>query len=141
VPQNIFLSDSSFLENIAFGVYPEKINLEKVKLAAKKSQCHEFIMKLENGYDEIVGERGAKLSGGQIQRLGLARALYKNAEVIIFDEATNSLDYETEKLIINELNLLDRNLTVIIVAHRLNTLNKCNLIFELKDKQIHIKKI
>jgi ATP-binding cassette subfamily B protein len=141
VPQNIFLSDSSFLENIAFGVYPEKINLEKVKLAAKKSQCHNFIMKLEKGYDEIVGERGAKLSGGQIQRLGLARALYKNAEVIIFDEATNSLDYETEKLIINELNLLDANLTVIIVAHRLNTLDKCNVIFEIKDKQVHRKKI
>jgi ABC-type multidrug transport system fused ATPase/permease subunit len=137
VPQNIFLSDSSFLENIAFGVDPEKINVEKVKLAAKKSQCHDFIMKLEKGYDEIAGERGAKLSGGQIQRLGLARALYKNAEVIIFDEATNSLDYETEKLIIDELNHLDQNLTVIIVAHRLNTLEKCDLIFEIQDKQVN----
>jgi ABC-type multidrug transport system fused ATPase/permease subunit len=136
VPQNIFLSDISFLENIAFGVDPEKINLEKVKLAAKKSQCHDFIMKLEKGYDEIVGERGTKLSGGQIQRLGLARALYKNAEVIIFDEATNSLDYETEKLIIKELNHLDRDLTVIIVAHRLNTLEKCDLIFEIKDRKV-----
>jgi ATP-binding cassette subfamily B protein len=139
VPQNIFLSDISFLENIAFGVDPEKINLEKVKLAAKKSQCHDFIMKLEKGYDEIVGERGTKLSGGQIQRLGLARALYKNAEVIIFDEATNSLDYETEKLIIKELNHLDRDLTVIIVAHRLNALEKCDLIFEIKDRKVFLK--
>jgi ABC-type multidrug transport system fused ATPase/permease subunit len=137
VPQNIFLSDTSFLENIAFGVDPQKINLEKVKLAAKKSQCHDFIMKLEKGYDEIVGERGAKLSGGQIQRLGLARALYKNAEVIIFDEATNSLDYETEKLIIKELNHLDRDLTVIIVAHRLNTLENCDLILEIKDGHVN----
>jgi ATP-binding cassette subfamily B protein len=139
VPQNIFLSDNSFLENIAFGVTPEKINIEKVKLAAKKSQCHDFIMKLDKGYSEIVGERGIKLSGGQIQRLGLARALYKNAEVIIFDEATNSLDYETEKLIIDELNHLDRNLTIIIVAHRLNTLEKCDLIFEIKDKEVRKK--
>jgi ATP-binding cassette subfamily B protein len=137
VPQNVFLSDTSFLENIAFGVDPQKINLEKVKLAAKKSQCHDFIMKLEKGYDEIVGERGAKLSGGQIQRLGLARALYKNAEVIIFDEATNSLDYETEKLIIKELNHLDRDLTVIIVAHRLNTLENCDLILEIKDGHVN----
>jgi len=139
VPQNIFLSDSSFLENIAFGVDPQKINIEKVKLAAKKSQCHDFIMKLEKGYNEVVGERGAKLSGGQIQRLGLARALYKDAEIIIFDEATSSLDYETEKLIINELNHLDKNLTVIIVTHRLNTLDKCDLVFEIKDKQVHKK--
>lgn len=139
VPQNIFLSDSSFLENIAFGVDPEKINIEKVKLAAKKSQCHDFIMKLEKGYNEMVGERGVKLSGGQIQRLGLARALYKNAEVIIFDEATSSLDYETEKLIINELNHLDKNLTIIIVTHRLNTLDNCDSVFEIKDKQVHKK--
>ena len=140
VPQNIFLSDVSFLENIAFGVDPQEINLEKVKLAAKKAQCHNFIMKLEKRYDEIVGERGAKLSGGQIQRLGLARALYKNAEIIIFDEATSSLDYETEKSIIDELNTLDKNLTVIIVTHRLNMLDKCDLILELKDKQLLIKK-
>ena len=139
VPQNIFLSDSSFLENIAFGVNPKNINIEKVKLAAKKSQCHDFIMKLEKGYNEMVGERGAKLSGGQIQRLGLARALYKDAEVIIFDEATSSLDYETEKLVIDELNHLDKNLTIIIVTHRLNTLDNCDSVFEIKDKQVHKK--
>ena len=137
VPQNIFLSDNSFLENIAFGVEPTKINIEKVYLAAKKSQSHNFIMNLDKGYEEMVGERGIKLSGGQIQRIGLARALYKNAEVIIFDEATNSLDQETEKLIINELNYLDQNLTVIIVAHRINTLDNCDVIFRIKDKKVY----
>lgn len=137
VPQNIFLSDGSFFENIAFGIDPKKINIEKVKLAAQKSQSHNFIMKLERGYEQMVGERGVKLSGGQIQRIGLARAMYKNAEVVIFDEATNALDYDTEKLIINELNQLDRNLTVIIVAHRLNTLNICDLIYEIKNKKIY----
>ena len=94
-------------------------------------------MKLERGYEEMAGERGVKLSGGQIQRIGLARAMYKSAEIIIFDEATNALDYDTEKLISNELNQLDRNLTVIIAAHRLNTLNICDVIYEIKNKKIY----
>lgn len=132
-----FLSDASFAENIAFGKPLDKIHLNRVKLASIKSQIHEFIVKSKKGYNEKVGERGVRLSGGQIQRLGLARALYKDTtEVIIFDEATNSLDIETEKIIMKELYSLDPNLTIIIVAHRLNTLNDCDFIFEVKDKRV-----
>ena len=98
-------------------------------------------MKLENKYLERVGERGIRLSGGQIQRIALARALYKNTEIIIFDEATNSLDIATEKLIMKELYDLDKNLTVIMVAHRLNTLKDCDIIFEIKDKKVSLIKI
>ena len=139
VPQKIYLSDNSFIENIAFGKESEKIDKNQVELAAKKSQIHDFIIKSENGYSENVGERGIKLSGGQIQRIGLARALYKSSELIIFDEATNSLDNLTEKLVMSELNNLDKNLTVIIVAHRLNTLQECDVILEIKDKKVLLK--
>ena len=141
VPQKIFLSNLSFLENIAFGIDINKIDRNRVELVSKKSQIHEFIMKLENKYLERVGERGIRLSGGQIQRIALARALYKNTEIIIFDEATNSLDIATEKLIMKELYDLDKNLTVIMVAHRLNTLKDCDIIFEIKDKKVSLIKI
>ena len=141
VPQKIFLSNLSFLENIAFGIDINKIDRNRVELVSKKSQIHEFIMKLENKYLESVGERGIRLSGGQIQRIALARALYKNTEIIIFDEATNSLDVDTEKLIMKELYDLDKNLTVIMVAHRLNTLKDCDIIFEVKDKKVSLVKI
>ena len=137
VPQKIFLSDSSFLENIAFGKNIETIDLKKVKKVAEKSQIHEFIEQSEKGYHEKVGERGGRLSGGQIQRIALARALYKESEIIIFDEATNSLDSHTEKLVMKELNNLDKNLTIIIVAHRLNTLSDCDAVFEIKNKKIY----
>ena len=141
VPQKIFLSNLSFLENIAFGIDINKIDRNRVELVSKKSQIHEFIMKLENKYLERVGERGIRLSGGQIQRIALARALYKNTEIIIFDEATNSLDIATEKLIMKELYDLDKNLTIIMVAHRLNTLKDCDIIFEVKDKKVSLIKI
>jgi ATP-binding cassette subfamily B protein len=141
VPQKIFLSNSSLLENIAFGLDLNEIDRNRVELVSKKSQIHEFIMKLENKYLESVGERGIRLSGGQIQRIALARALYKNTEIIIFDEATNSLDVDTEKLIMKELYDLDKNLTVIMVAHRLNTIKDCDIIFEIKDKRVSLIKI
>ena len=141
VPQKIFLSNSSLLENIAFGLDLNEIDRNRVELVSKKSQIHEFIMKLENRYLQSVGERGIRLSGGQIQRIGLARALYKNTEVIIFDEATNSLDVATEKLIMKELYDLDKNLTIIMVAHRLNTLKDCDIIFEVKNKKVQQIKI
>jgi ATP-binding cassette subfamily B protein len=138
VPQKLFLSDSTFLENIAIGKLIEDIDFEKVELVSKKTQLHDFIMNLNKKYYEKVGERGIKLSGGQIQRVGLARSLYKNSEIIIFDEATNSLDLETERLVMNELYRLDKNLTIIIVAHRLNTLSQCDVIFELKNKKVNL---
>ena len=136
VPQNIFLSNATFFENIAFGRDFDKIDMQKVELASKKSQIHEFIVKDGQGYSRNVGERGIRLSGGQIQRIGLARALYKDAKLIIFDEATNSLDSETERLIMDELYDLGGDLTMIIVAHRLNTLEKCDKIYEIKDNKI-----
>jgi len=136
VPQKLFVSDSSFLENIALGQPTKDIDLKKVELVSKKAQLHEFIKSLKGGYNEQIGERGIKLSGGQIQRVGLARSLYKNSEIIIFDEATNSLDAETESLILKELYSLDKNLTIIIVAHRLNTVSQCDVIFEVKNKKI-----
>jgi ABC-type multidrug transport system fused ATPase/permease subunit len=136
VPQKLFLSNASFLENIAFGKLTKDIDFQKVETVSKKAQLHDFINNLSEGYYEQVGERGIKLSGGQIQRVGLARSLYKNSEIIIFDEATNSLDIETERLIMRELYNLDKNLTLIIVAHRLDTLSHCDLIFEIKKKKI-----
>ena len=136
VPQKLFLSDSSFLENIALGKLIKDIDFQKVESVSKKARLHDFIKDFNKGYYEQVGERGIKLSGGQIQRVGLARSLYKKSEVIIFDEATNSLDMETERLIMKELYSLDKNLTIIIVAHRLETLSQCDLIFEVKNKKI-----
>ena len=136
VPQKIFLSDDSFSENIAFGKEKEKINKEKVELVSKKSQIHELIIKSEGGYNKKVGEQGIGLSGGQIQRIGLARALYKEAELIILDEATNSLDSYTEKLIMEEINNLSKDLTVVIVSHSLDTLKNCDVIFEVKNKKV-----
>lgn len=136
VPQNIFLTDNSFLENIAFGKDIKNIDIKEIISAAKKSKIHDFIDRSVDGYNSNVGERGVKLSGGQIQRIGLARALYKKSKIIIFDEATNSLDTETEKLVMNELNNLDKDLTLIIVAHRLNTLKNCDIILEVDDKKI-----
>jgi ATP-binding cassette, subfamily B, bacterial PglK len=136
VPQRIFLSDDSFLGNIAFGIEKEKINKEKVELVSKKSQIHELIIKSEGEYNKNVGEQGIGLSGGQIQRIGLARALYKEAELIILDEATNSLDSYTEKLIMEEINNLSKDLTVVIVSHSMDTLKNCDVIFEVKNKKV-----
>lgn len=131
VPQSIYLADISVLENIAFGVPKELINNDRVMLAAKRAQIANTIDNLENGYNTLVGERGVKLSGGQRQRIGIARALYKNADVIIFDEATSALDNETEEAVMEQINILEKHLTLIIIAHRKSTLNKCDFIIEL----------
>ena len=132
VPQAIYLSDGTIAENIAFGVTKEGINYAKVELAAQKAQIAETIGNWENGYQTLVGERGVRLSGGQRQRLGIARALYKEADVIIFDEATSSLDDDTELDVMKAIEGLENNLTIIIVAHRLTTLKNCDRIIELK---------
>ena len=136
VPQSIFLSDTSIAENIAFGIPYKSIDHNKVKLAAQKSQLDETIMTWENGYKTIVGERGVRLSGGQRQRIGIARALYKNADVLVFDEATSALDNKTEGEIINAIESLGQNLTIILVAHRLTTLKYCDMIYEIENGEI-----
>jgi ATP-binding cassette subfamily B protein len=136
VPQSIFLSDSTIAENIAFGVPFEKIDFKKIKLVCEKAQISDIIETWEKKYLTMVGERGIRLSGGQRQRIGIARALYKNAEVIVFDEATSALDNKTELDVMSSINNLSQELTIIIVAHRLTTLKNCNKIIELKNGEI-----
>jgi len=139
VPQNIYLSDSTIEENIAFGISKEKINHEQVVKAAKQAQIAELIEVWEDGYKTFVGERGVRLSGGQRQRIGIARALYKQANVLIFDEATSALDNETEEAVMKAIEGLERELTILIIAHRLTTLKGCDQIVQLdKNNIIHI---
>ena len=136
VPQSIFLADSSIAENIAFGVLPDQIDMDRVKKAASKAMISDFIESRKNNYNEIVGERGVRLSGGQRQRIGIARALYKKANIIIFDEATSALDNETEEIVMETIRNLGNDLTLIIVAHRLTTLKDCTKIIELQNGKI-----
>ena len=133
VPQFIYLSDSSIEENIAFGVPKDKINFNRVKQSAKQAQIKEMIESLPQKYKTKVGERGIRLSGGQRQRIGIARALYKEADVIIFDEATSALDDKTENEVMNAIESLSKNLTILIIAHRLTTLKNCSYIVKLKE--------
>ncbi len=136
VPQAIFLSDSSIAENIAFGVPKNEIDYDRLELSAKQAQLSDLIESWDGKYDSYVGERGVRISGGQRQRIGIARALYQNADVIIFDEATSALDNETEQAIIESITELSKNLTIIMVAHRLTTLEGCSIIYQLKDGKI-----
>lgn len=136
VPQSIFLSDSSITENIALGVSSDKIDLEKVKRVAEQAKIAEHIESLKDGYDTQVGERGVRLSGGQKQRIGIARALYKDASVIVFDEATSALDTETEKTVMDSIEGLGKDLTILMIAHRLSTVQNCDKIVELNSGRI-----
>jgi ATP-binding cassette subfamily B protein len=136
VPQSIFLADSSIAENIAFGVPRALIDMQRVQRAAQQAQIAQTIEGWEKGYETFVGERGVRLSGGQRQRIGIARALYKQANVIVFDEATSALDNETERAVMQAIDDLGDELTVLIVAHRLSTLKHCTKIVELKQGQV-----
>lgn len=137
VPQSIFLADTTIAENIAFGVSKDKINYELVISAAKQAQLADVIEALPGKYQTIVGERGVRLSGGQRQRIGIARALYKQADVIIFDEATSALDNETEESVMQAIERLSKDFTVLIIAHRLTTLKNCTKVVELKNGSIN----
>jgi ABC-type multidrug transport system fused ATPase/permease subunit len=132
VPQDIFLLDDTVKNNIIFGEGLDKFNKVRFDLALEKSQTIKFLSKLENGIETNLGERGVKLSGGQIQRIGIARALYKNSSILILDESTNALDLETEKDIVNLVNDLRPELTIIIISHRQSTLNNCQKILEIE---------
>jgi ABC-type bacteriocin/lantibiotic exporter with double-glycine peptidase domain len=136
VPQAIYLADSSITENIAFGVPIEQIDIKRVIQAARKAQVADVIDALPKKYETLVGERGIRLSGGQRQRIGIARALYKQAEVIIFDEATSALDHETELAVMQAIETLGDEITVLIIAHRLTTLKACTRIIELSKGEI-----
>jgi ABC-type multidrug transport system fused ATPase/permease subunit len=137
VPQSIFLTDSTIAENIAFGIPSNNIDFKKVEEASKKAQIDKNIESWPLKYSTLVGERGVRLSGGQRQRIGIARALYKNADIIVFDEATSALDNDTEKEVMNAIDELGDNLTILIVAHRITTLKNCDLIVELKNGEIN----
>ncbi|MEL6554039.1 MAG: ABC transporter ATP-binding protein [Cyanobacteria bacterium J06621_11] len=131
VPQNIFLMDASIAENIAFGIRKEEINFDQVLQASRLAHIDDFIQALPAKYDTYVGERGVRLSGGQRQRIGIARALYRQASVIVFDEATSALDNQTEKEVMAAVEQLSHHLTIILIAHRLSTVQNCDRIFEL----------
>jgi ABC-type multidrug transport system fused ATPase/permease subunit len=136
VPQVIYLADSSIAENIAFGLSKDKIDMDQVHKAARLAQIAEHIETLEAGYDTFVGERGIRLSGGQRQRIGIARALYKSATVLVFDEATSALDDETEAELMKAIDGLSKDLTVIMIAHRLSTVRRCDKILKLHNGKV-----
>ena len=133
VPQSIYLADSTVEENIAFGVPADKIDHERIQRAARQAQIADTIESWEHGYQTLVGERGVRISGGQRQRIGIARAMYKDADVIVLDEATSALDMETERSVMAAINALGGELTILIVAHRLTTLEGCTQVVELVD--------
>lgn len=133
VPQSVYLSDSSIAENIAFGVPAQQIDMARVRQAAVHAQISSFIESNPKGYESFVGERGIRLSGGQRQRLGIARALYKKAQVLVLDEATSALDTLTEEKVMNAINSLSESLTVIMIAHRLSTVESCDRVIRLEQ--------
>ena len=136
VPQSIYLADSSIGENIAFGVSKDQVDMAKVRKAAEQAQIAGFIESSDRGYNSFVGERGIRLSGGQRQRIGIARALYKQAQVLVFDEATSALDNETEAAVMSAIEGLSRHLTVVMIAHRLSTVERCDRVIKLDQGRV-----
>ena len=133
VPQSIFLTNGSLAENIAFGVPVDEIDIKRVQQVAQQAQISSYIEALDYGYATSAGERGTRLSGGQRQRIGIARALYKNAKVIMLDEATSALDAATEEYVMDAIEGLGRDITILIVAHRLSTLEKCDFVYKVEN--------
>jgi ATP-binding cassette, subfamily B, bacterial PglK len=130
VPQTIFLTDDTIASNIAFGVPKDKIDMAAVENAARIAALHDFVISdLPQGYQTFVGERGVRLSGGQRQRIGIARALYRDPTLLIMDEATSALDNITERVVMEAVNRIRSNKTIILIAHRLTTVKTCDTIF------------
>ena len=136
IPQSIFLTDSTIEQNIAYGVPPEEIDPVRLREAIAAAQLEDLIAKMSDGVKTPVGERGVRVSGGQRQRIGIARALYHNREILVLDEATSALDTETEKLVSDAINSLAGSRTLIIIAHRFSTIEKCDRIYELSDGRL-----
>lgn len=137
VPQNIFLFDDSIAKNIAFGVAEQDIDMSAVERAARTAELHDFVLsKLPEGYDTVVGERGVRLSGGQLQRIGIARALYHDPDVLILDEATSALDNLTEKAVMDAVHNLSHKKTIIMIAHRISSVKQCDVLFLLDNGKV-----
>ena len=138
VPQSVYLLNDSIKNNITFG---EDVDVTKLKKAIRLAQLSSFVERAPNGIDTIVGERGTKISGGQIQRIGIARAIYHESEILIFDESTNALDLKSENKIIEEIKALKVSKTIVVISHKLSNLNICDKVYELKEGKLELKKI
>lgn len=136
IPQTIFMIDSTIRKNVAFGVADEDIDDEKVWRALKEAQLDEFVKGLPEGLDTSIGERGIRISGGQRQRIGIARALFEDPEVLVLDEATSALDNETEAAIMDSINRLHGKKTLVIIAHRLQTIEKCDMVYRVENGKV-----
>ena len=140
IPQTIYLSDDSIRDNIAFGVPEEEIDDDRIWQVLKEAQMEEFVKKLPDGLDTSTGDRGIRISGGERQRLGIARALYHNPDVLVFDEATSALDNATEKAVMEAIESFHGKKTMLIIAHRLNTIENCDYIYKVENGKITLEK-
>ena len=136
IPQSIYLIDESIRDNIAFGIDGDKIDDRRIWEVLEEAQLKEFVEELPEGLDTTIGDRGVRISGGQRQRLGIARALYHNPEILVFDEATSALDNDTEKAVMDAINNFHGRKTMVIIAHRLNTIAKCDVIYKVDGEKI-----
>ncbi len=136
IPQSIYLVDEPVRNNIAFGIADEEIDDSRIWQALEEAQLADFIRGLPEGLDTAIGDRGVRISGGQRQRLGIARALYHNPEILVFDEATSALDNETEAAVMEAINSFHGKKTMVIIAHRLNTIEKCDIIYKVDEGKI-----
>lgn len=136
IPQSIYLIDESIRDNIAFGIDADKIDEKRIWEVLEEAQLKEFVEELPNGLDTTIGDRGVRLSGGQRQRIGIARALYHDPEILVFDEATSALDNDTEAAVMDAVNSFHGKKTMIIIAHRLNTIEKCDIIYKVEDGKL-----
>ena len=140
IPQMIFMLDDTIRKNVAFGVPEDQIDENRLWEVLKEAQLDEFIKSLPEGLDTSIGERGIRVSGGQRQRIGIARALYNNPEVLILDEATSALDNDTEAAIMESINRLHGKKTLIIIAHRLQTIEKCDIVYRVENGKAIVEK-
>ena len=136
IPQSIYLIDESIRDNIAFGIDADKIDDTRIWEVLKEAQLKEFVEELPEGLDTTIGDRGVRLSGGQRQRIGIARALYNDPEILVFDEATSALDNDTESAVMEAVNSFHGRKTMIIIAHRLNTIEKCDIVYKVENARL-----
>ena len=136
IPQSIYLVDESIRDNIAFGIDEDLIDDKRIWNILEEAQLKEFVEGLPEGLDTTIGDRGIRLSGGQRQRIGIARALYHDPEILVFDEATSALDNDTEAAVMEAINSFHGRKTMIIIAHRLNTIEKCDMIYRVENQKL-----